>query len=113
MSDIACDYERSLWDAAHEGTFDLLLTEEARKRGDGALRDLIHEAGLSTGTASRQEIVHTVVPRLFGRYRTSDYAKAIRQLVQEGGIKRASWKGIEDREPLEFVAPTQQSLLGS
>jgi three-Cys-motif partner protein len=113
MSDIACDYERSLWDAGHEGTFDLLLAEEARKRGDGALRDLIHEAGLSAGTASRQEIIHTLVPRLFGRYRTSDYAKAIRQLVQQGGIKRASWKGIEDSEPLEFVAPTQQSLLGS
>jgi three-Cys-motif partner protein len=112
MSDMACVYERSLWDGAHEGTFDLVLAEDARAHGDARLRDLIHEAGLAAGTATRQQIVHTLAPRLFGEYRTSDYAKAIRELVASGGIDRPSPKGIEEKEELRFVALAQQSLLG-
>jgi three-Cys-motif partner protein len=112
MSDIACVYERSLWDAAHEGTFDLVLAEEGRKRGDGDLRDLVHRTGLVAGDITRQQIVHLMAPRLFGKHRTSDYAKAIRQLVDSGGIDRASSKGIDDHESLRFVSLDQQSLLG-
>lgn len=111
MSDMACVYERSLWDRANEGTFDMMLAEETRTRGDGRLRDLIHEIGLAKGVLTRQQIVHTLAPRLFGEYRTSDYAKAIRELVSNGGIDRPSSKGIEDKEELRFVPLAQQSLL--
>jgi three-Cys-motif partner protein len=112
MSDITCVYERRLWDRAHEGTFDLLLSEEARGRGDGALRDRIHELGVAHGMLSRQEIIHTLAPQYFGEYRSSEYAKAVRELVSIGGIDRSSATGIEDREALRFVELAQQSLLG-
>ena len=112
MSDIACVYERSLWDEAHAGTFDLLLAEKARACGDGVLRDFVYEAGLAAKTATRQQLIHTLTPRIFGQYRTSDYAKAIRQLVACGAIDRASHTGIGEQEPLRFVLLEQQSLLG-
>jgi hypothetical protein len=89
-----------------------MLAEEARKRGDGDLRDLVHRTGLAAGAITRQQIVHILAPRLFGEHRTSDYAKAIRQLVDSGGIDRASSKGIDDHESLRFVSLDQQSLLG-
>jgi hypothetical protein len=111
MSDIVCVYERGLWDRAHERTFDLVLAEESRSRGDGALRDRVHALGLAHGTLSRQEIVHRLAPQHFGEYRSSEYAKAIRELVVRGGVLRDSPKGIEDREPLKFVGLAQQSLI--
>ncbi len=111
MSDIACVYERRLWDRAHEGTFDLMLAEESRSRGDGGLRDRIHALGVAHGTLSRQQIIHALAPQHFGQYRSSEYAKAIRELVSIGGIDRSSTSGIEDREPLRFVGLAQQSLL--
>jgi len=51
-------------------------------------------------------------PKLFGRYRTSEYAHAIRDLVRAGLIERSTPTGIEPREPLRFVEPAQGSLLG-
>jgi three-Cys-motif partner protein len=113
MSDIACVYERSLWDTANDGTLDLMMEQQRRGNVDGRLMDAIHELGVDHRSLTRREIVHSLAPRFFGEHRTSDYAKAIRELVARGGIERATAKGIEELEKLQFVAFPQQSLLGN
>jgi hypothetical protein len=110
MSDIACGYERALWDAEWGGTFDYELRHQELTAGSGELRDRIHALGLQLRVATPQELTHEIVPTLFGEYRTSDYNKAIRQLVSHGGIDRATPTGIKDNEQLKFVDLPQASL---
>jgi len=112
MSDIACCYETELKDAAEAGAMTLWAADEARQRTTD-LRDAVHGAGLRRGgVATREQIIHELAPKLFGRYRTSEYAHAIRDLVRAGLIERSTPTGIEPREPLGFVEPAQGSLLG-
>lgn len=113
MSDIACNYRRDQVDHKNEGSFELLW-EEGRREDiiEGALRDDIHRLGLSLGSATPQQLRHGLVSERFGLFKASDYAKAIRMLVDEKGIDRASATGIKDTELLAFVSPPQQSLLG-
>lgn len=110
MSDIACRYERGL--AAEEAAGALTLwheTEERQRLTD--LRDRLYAAGLQRQTATREELVHELAPQLFGQHLRSEFARAVRELVETGLITRASSAGIEEREPLRFVEPPQGSLL--
>lgn len=111
MSDIACGYETHLKETAEAGAVTLWADQEARQRLTD-LRDAVHAAGLRYGSASREQIIHELAPKMFGQYRTSEYAKVIRELVREGLIDRATPTGIEPREPLRFIEPAQGSLLG-
>lgn len=56
------------------------------------LRDAVHAVGLRRGTATREEIIHELAPKLFGLYTSTDYAKAIRELVRDGLIARPTAK---------------------
>jgi three-Cys-motif partner protein len=112
MSDIACCYETELEDAAAAGAMTLWAADEARQRITD-LRDVVHATGLRRGgIATREQIIHELAPALFGRYRTSEYAQVLRELVRAGLIDRSSPTGIEQREPLHFIEPAQGSLLG-
>jgi three-Cys-motif partner protein len=110
MSDIACRYEAGLKDEHEAGAMTLWQDQEARQRLTD-LRDLVHAAGLRLGNATREQIIHELAPKHFGLYTSTDYAKAIRELVSLGLIARGSSTGIEPREQLQFVEPAQGSLL--
>lgn len=112
MSDIACRYERELFDAAHEGSFELIWEEQRRVSALGALRDSIYEYGLEHHGCTPDEIGRNLSVRFFGEYTRTDYNEAIRRLVKEGAIDRGTAKGIKPDEPLRFVVRSQQSLLG-
>ena len=109
MSDIACAHERSLRDEEEAGRMTLWHHDDERQCLTD-LRDRIFAFGLSQGTASPQDAIHQLAPQLFGLYRTSDYNRAIRELVAAGCIKRPDPYGIDRREPLQFVEPPQSSL---
>lgn len=112
MSDLACSYRHAQHDAHLEGTFDLLWEEARRDDNVGALRDDIHAYGLSVGTATPLAIRHALVEPRFARFRKTDYNKAIRALVTEKRIDRATSVGIKESEALTFIAPDQQSIFG-
>jgi three-Cys-motif partner protein len=110
MSDIAYRYETGLKEQHDAGTMTLWEDQEARQRLTD-LRDAVHSAGLRSGTASREQIIHELAPHYFGQYTSTHYAKAIRELVTLGLIERETSVGIEPREPLRFIEPAQGSLL--
>jgi len=110
MSDIARRYEARLKETHDAGTMTLWEDQEARQRLTD-LRDAIHAAGLLHGTVTREQIIHELAPKHFGKYTSTEYARAIRELVGMGLIERQDAVGIEPREPLRFVRPAQGSLL--
>lgn len=111
MSDIACRYERGLEDEHRAGQQDLFAHSEAQVRAL-ELRERVHRVGLELGEeATREQIVHRLAPMQFAKHTNPDYAKAIRELVAEGLIDRETPKGIDEREPLRFIPPSQGSLL--
>jgi three-Cys-motif partner protein len=113
MSYFACEYERELFDRHYEGSFDVYWMEQKREAGRAALRDQIHELGVSKGTMTTREIVHALTPLHFGEFLGSEYNEAIRKLVDLGGIDRTSRRGIKENERLKFVTMPQPSLFGS
>jgi hypothetical protein len=113
MSDIACRYERGLYEEHLAGQGDLLAELEERKR-NAQLRDDIHRTGMQLGmSATSQTIMHRLVPHRFGHFTTTDYNRAIRELVKAGLVERETPSGIKETEPLRFVLPAQGSLLSS
>ena len=111
MSDIACRYERRLYDEHLAGQLDLLASSDEKVRAR-ELRDRVHQTGLALAAeATLEQIIHHLAPRLFGKHTRPEYAQAIRDLVREGLIDRDSPKGVGDREPLRFIVPAQGSLL--
>lgn len=113
MSDVACVYRRAQHDAhLDNGSFDLMWEQGRREDDIGALRDEIHAYGLAAGTTTVIAIRRDMIDARFGRYRHSDYAKAVRKLVDEGRIDRADSVGIKDQEQLTFILPEQRSIFG-
>jgi three-Cys-motif partner protein len=110
MSDIACAYERSLKEEEDAGRMTLWHHDEERQHLTD-LRDRIFDFGRRQRTATPQEVIHELAPQMFGLYRTSEYNKAIRELVQAHCIDRANATGIDSRERLTFIDPPQTSLL--
>lgn len=109
MSDITCAYERSLKEEEDAGRMTLWQHhDESQHLAD--LRDRIFAFGREQETATPQDAIHQLAPQLFGLYRTSEYNKAIRELVQAGRIRRPNANGIEPRERLTFIEPPQTSL---
>jgi three-Cys-motif partner protein len=113
MSYFACEYERELFDRHYEGSFDIYWIEQKREAALAALRDEIHELGVSKGTITTREIVHALTPLHFGEFLGSEYNETIRRLVDLGGIERKSRKGIKENERLKFVTLPQLDLFGS
>lgn len=109
MSDIVCRYEQSLLNEETAGVMTLWHDDAERQRLTGLSRR-IFDAGITAGMASRDEIIHKLAPQLFGLYTSTEYARAIRELVQAGRIDRPSATGIEPREQLKFIEPPQTSL---
>lgn len=109
MSDIAYRYEQSLKEEQDAGVMTLWHHDDERQRLTD-LRNRIFAAGLAAGTASREQLIHELAPQLFGLYTSTEYAKAIRELVQVGRIDRPNATGIEPRESLRFIEPPQTSL---
>jgi hypothetical protein len=113
MSDLACRYHRELEEAAHDGSFalewDRIDHEEARV----GLREELKAYGASHSPISQDELVREFAPRYFGRFRKSDYAKCLRELVAEGAIRRESARGIRHDERLVFEPDYQPPLLGT
>jgi three-Cys-motif partner protein len=110
MSDIACRYELKLKEEHDAGAMTLWEDQDARQRLT-ELRDAIHAAGLRRSSATREQLIHELAPKHFGEYTSTEYARAIRELVSMGLIERESAVRIEPREPLLFVQPAQGSLL--
>jgi hypothetical protein len=110
MSDIACRYKAKLKEEHDAGAMTLWEDQDARQRLTN-LRDTIHSAGLRWSTATREQIIHELAPKHFGEHTSTEYARAIRELVNMGLIERDNATGIEPREPLRFVEPAQGSLL--
>ncbi len=111
MSDIACRYERSLKEEEAAGVMTLWYHDDERQHLTN-LRDEIHRTGLARGGMSRERLIHELAPRLFGLYTSTDYAKAVRELVSANLIARPDAVAIEPHEVLSFVEPAQTSLLG-
>lgn len=110
MSHLAHRYEHELKERARPRQTDLFSDQEERQRLT-ALRDHIEALGIKQRFMTPQEIRHLTTPERFGRYSTTDYAKAIRELVAAGVIERANAVGIKDEEHLHFIEPPQGSLL--
>jgi len=113
MSYFACEYERELFDRHYEGSFDIYWIEQKREAALAALRDEIHQLGVSKGTTTTRAIVHALTPLHFGEFLGSEYNETIRRLVDLGGIERKSRKGIKENERLTFVTLPQLDLFGS
>jgi hypothetical protein len=110
ISQFACDYERDLFDRQHSGSFEIYWEEDRRKERLVALRDEIYAFGIERKLTTLRDIRRAIVPRHFGEFRRPEYDNAVRELVDLGGIDRATRKGIKDTEPLRFVAlPRGQS----
>jgi len=112
VSHLAHRYETELKDRARPGQTDFFSDQEER-RHLAALRDHIQALGVRRGLVSPQEIRHALVPELFGLYSSTDYARAIRELVPSGIIDRDNAVGIKDDERLRFIEPAQGSLVGT
>jgi three-Cys-motif partner protein len=112
VSHLAHRLEAELKARLRPGQMDLLADYEERARLT-ELRDAIQALGVERGTITPLEIRHVLVPKRFGLHSTTDYAKAIRELVGVRVIQRENTVGIKDDEQLTFVPPAQGSLLGS
>jgi three-Cys-motif partner protein len=112
VSHLAHRYETELKDRARPGQIDLFSEQEARQQLT-ALRDRIQALGVQRDPITPQEIRHLLVPELFGLHSSTDYAKAIRELVARGTVDRDNPVGIKDDERLRFIEPAQGSLLGA
>lgn len=110
MSDIACRYERGLAEEAAAGQGSLLSEIESRE-DESRLIDAIHKLGLEREIMTREKIRHVLVPRSFGLYTSTDYNRAIVELVKRGGIDRDTAVAIQDREDLRFRDFAHGSLL--
>jgi three-Cys-motif partner protein len=110
MSDIACRYERSLAEKELDGQGDLLAENESQERQAG-LMEAVHALGVERGVITREEVRHRLVPQCFGEHTSTDYNRAVADLVRREGIERESPVGIKDREELHFVPFSQGSLL--
>jgi hypothetical protein len=110
MSDRVARYEAELFAEWRPGQLDFFTPNE-RAAATARLADRIHWVGLRNGRSSRGEVRRALAPELFGEFNTTDYAKAIRQLVTDGRINRRDAIGIRDDEPLRYVEPAQQSLI--
>ena len=86
-------------------------TEQEERQRLTDLRDAVHEVGLRRRVATREQIIHELAPKLFGRYVSSEYAKVIRELVTAGLIDRPTPTGIKPREEPRFIEPDQGSRL--
>jgi three-Cys-motif partner protein len=111
VSHLAHRYESELKERARPGQTDFFSDQEERQHVTN-LRDRIQALGLRRTLITPQEIRHALVPELFGLYSSSDYAKAIRELVANGVVERVTAVGIREDERLQFVEPAQGSLLG-
>lgn len=110
MSDIACRYELDLRDAHEAGQVSLFEDQEKGMR-KAKIRDAVLAEGLSRGSATPEELIHALAPRMFGEFKRSEYNAAIRALVNERLIVRNDAVGIKPRERLKFIPPAQSSLL--
>ena len=110
VSHLAHRYETELKDRARPGQIEFFSDQEDRQDLT-RLRDRIQALGLRHKLIAAQDLRHLLVPELFGLYSTSDYAKAIRELVATGIIERGNAIGIKDDERLRFIEPAQGSLL--
>lgn len=110
MSDIVARYERELFDACFEGSFDLVWAAEQRAERKASLRTEIHEFGLARGAVTPLQVFLYFGPTYFGEWTQTDYMECLRELVGLGGIERASAVGIKPREQLLFVPLAQVDL---
>jgi three-Cys-motif partner protein len=113
MSDVAAAHEAELFHSRFAGTFDLNWQREIRNDRRVQLRSDIHAWGLKRGTATSEEVVLHFAPEHFGQWRTSDYDRCLRELIELGGIDRRSAKGIKRGEKLRFSATVQESLFSA
>jgi three-Cys-motif partner protein len=113
MSDIVAKYERELFDARFEGSFDLTWAAEDRVQRKAALRTEVHEFGLARGDATPQQVFLHFGPIHFAEWTQTDYSQCLRELVDLGGIDRANATGIKPKERLRFVPIAQGDLFGS
>lgn len=113
MSDIVAKYERELFDARFEGSFELAWAAEERAQRKVALRTEVHEFGLARGEATPQQVYLHFGPVHFAEWTQTDYNHCLRELVGLGGIDRANATGIKPKERLRFVPTAQGDLFGS
>lgn len=113
MSDIAAGHEAELFKARFEGTFELDWQRQRRADRRDVLRDEIHKWGLAKGSATQEEILLALAPEHFGQWRTSDFHRCVRELVEMGGIDRDRPQGIKRGERLRFSPTVQASLFGA
>jgi three-Cys-motif partner protein len=112
MSDFVSGYERELLEAHNEGTL-FAGNEEAQRGEDRArLKQEVHAFGLARGSASQLNLYMHFASRQFGRWRQTDFNVCLRELVADGGIERATAKGIAPNEQLRFVPLAQPDLFG-
>jgi three-Cys-motif partner protein len=112
VSHLAHRYEKEIKDRARPGQTDLFSDQEERQQLT-ALRDHIQTVGIQHKLITPKQIRHVLVPELFGLYSSTDYAKAIRELVSSEIVARDNAVGIKDNERLRFIESAQGSLLGA
>jgi hypothetical protein len=110
VSHLAHRYEKELKDRARPGQTDFFSDQEERQQLT-ALRDHIQKLGVQRKLITPREIRHALVPELFGLYSSTNYSKAIRELVVSNVIERDNAVGMKDDERLQFIDPPQVSLL--
>ena len=110
VSHLAHRYEKELKDRARPGQTDFFSDQEERQQLT-ALRDRIQKVGIEHNLITPKQIRHVLVSELFGLYSSTDYAKAIRELVSSEIVARDNAVGIKDNERLQFIDPPQGSLL--
>lgn len=104
INDFVCDEEEQLklhtYDAYRMN--DLFETQE-REQLFQEVKNEIHLLGTSVKQITRKNIREKLIPSRFGKLKVKEYNRAIKELNEEGRIKRQSNKAIKEDELLEFV----------
>ncbi len=113
MSDFVCGYARALLEAKNEGTLFSGHEDAARLERRAVLKREVHAFGLQRETATPLSVYMHFASEQFGEWRQTDFNVCLRELVSEGGIERATPKGIGQNEQLKFASLPQADLFGA
>jgi three-Cys-motif partner protein len=113
MSDFVCGYERQLLEAKNEGTLFSGHEDDERLERRAALKKEVHAFGAQREVATPLSVYMHFASQKFGEWRQTDFNICLRELVEEGGIERATPKGIGQNERMRFVAIPQADLFSA
>lgn len=102
MNDFICDEEERL--RLHTYRMKGLFETQEREQLFQEVKNEIYLLGVKAKQITRKNIRQKLIPSRFGDLKKKEYNRAVKELNEEGHIKRMSDKAIKDDELLEFCS---------